>query len=285
MTLDPLTPVYYSDPSQFATSMKAAYDEGKNILKDPTNGLYYATSKYIDDDNGNPLLQRDKTDSSSQGINVRGTLFANLTPIKGLVFTSRFGYRISQSNSHSYSVPYYANKQTFSDNYSISAGANTSYYYQWENFANYNLSIKKHDITVMAGMSYIESYSDNVSASANGPDILLGYEKNFQYLNYVNSLSTTTKTFSNSPSQSASIAYFGRITYNYDDATISRRTSAQTRSTRPNCRPRAAGATSPRSPQAGPSATRGSSRTTSTTTYSRSSSCVPHGAATVTSTC
>ena len=217
MTLDPLTPVYYSDPSQFATSMKAAYDEGKNILKDPTNGLYYATSKYIDDDNGNPLLQRDKTDSSSQGINVRGTLFANLTPIKGLVFTSRFGYRISQSNSHSYSVPYYANKQTFSDNYSISAGANTSYYYQWENFANYSLSIKKHDITVMAGMSYIESYSDNVSASASGPDILLGYEKNFQYLNYVNSLSTTTKTFSNSPSQSASIAYFGRITYNYDD--------------------------------------------------------------------
>ena len=217
MTLDPLTPVYYSDPSQFATSMKAAYDEGKNILKDPTNGLYYATSKYIDDDNGNPLLQRDKTDSSSQGINVRGTLFANLTPFKGLVFTSRFGYRISQSNSHSYSVPYYANKQTFSDNYNISAGANTSYYYQWENFANYNLSIKKHDITVMAGMSYIESYSDNVSASASGPDILLGYEKNFQYLNYVNSLSTTTKTFSNSPSQSASIAYFGRITYNYDD--------------------------------------------------------------------
>ena len=96
MTLDPLTPVYYSDPSQFATSMKAAYDEGKNILKDPTNGLYYATSKYIDDDNGNPLLQRDKTDSSSQGINVRGTLFANLTPIKGLVFTSRFGYRIGR---------------------------------------------------------------------------------------------------------------------------------------------------------------------------------------------
>ena len=125
MTMDPLTPVYYSDPSQFASSMKSAYDEGKNILIDPTNGLYYATSKYIDDDHGNPLLQRDKTDSSSKSINIRGTLYANFTLFKGFVFTSRFGYRITQSNSHSYSEPYYANKQTYSDNYSISASANT----------------------------------------------------------------------------------------------------------------------------------------------------------------
>ena len=87
MTMDPLTPVYYSDPSEFAVSMKAAYDSGKNILKDPTNGLYYATSKYIDDDNGNPLLQRDRTDSSNEGINFRGTMYANLTPFKGFTFT------------------------------------------------------------------------------------------------------------------------------------------------------------------------------------------------------
>ena len=217
MTIDPLTPVYYSDPSQFATTMKAAYDEGKNILKDPTNGLYYATSKYIDDDNGNPLLQRDRTDASNQAINIRGTLYANLTPMKGLTFTSRFGYRIGQSNSHSYSTPYYANKQTYSDNYNISASSSNNWYYQWENFANYNVNIKKHNIGAMAGMSYIESYSDGVNASAEGPDILTGYEKNFQYLNYVNGADDTKKSFGNAPSQSANISYYGRLTYNYDN--------------------------------------------------------------------
>ena len=217
MTIDPLTPVYYSDPSQFATTMKAAYDEGRNILKDPTNGLYYATSKYIDDDSGNPLLQRDKTDSYNQAINIRGTLYANITPFKGLTFTSRFGYRINQSNSHSFSTPYYANKQTYSDNYNISASANNGYYYQWENFGNYNVNIKKHAIGVMAGMSYIENHSDNVSASAEGPDILTGYEKNFQYLNYVNAAADTKKSFSNAPSQSANISYYGRLTYSYDN--------------------------------------------------------------------
>lgn len=217
LTLDPLTPVYYDDPSDFAPGMAEAFQKGKNILTDPETGLFYATSKYVDDDNGNPFIQRDKTDSSSEGINIRGTMYANITPFKGLTFTSRFGYRIAQSNSHSYTKPYYATKLAYTDDYSISAGNNTSYYYQWENFANYTLNIKKHAITAMAGMSYTRNKSDNISASASGPDILTGYEPNFRYLNYVNSLSTTTKTFSNAPSESASIAYFGRLTYSYDN--------------------------------------------------------------------
>ena len=217
MTLDPLTPVYYSDPSQFANTMYLAYLEGKNILKDPTNGLYYATSKYIDDDHGNPLLQRDKTDSYSQGINFRGTLYTNITPFKGLVFTSRFGYRVNTGSSHSYSTPYYANKQTYSDDYNISANNTYSWYYQWENFANYNVNLGKHAIGAMAGMSYTENNSDGVSAGASGPDILTGYEDNFHYIGFVNSNETTKRTIGNTPNKSTNISYYGRLTYGYDN--------------------------------------------------------------------
>ena len=217
MTLDPLTPPYYKDPSEFSNAMKAAYDQGKNILKDPTNGLYYATSKYIEDDSGNPLLQRDKTDASNQSIAVRGTLYANLTFFKDLVVTSRFGYRITQSNSHSFSTPYYANKQAKDDNYNISATANTGHYYQWENFANYNKSFGKHSVGAMAGISYIENNTDNVTGTAQGPNILKGYETNFRFLDYVNNDSKTTKTFSNSPGKTVQTSYFGRLTYSYDN--------------------------------------------------------------------
>jgi len=222
MTLDPLTPVYYSTPSDFGASMKQAYDAGKNILKDPTNGLYYATSKYITDDSGNPLLQRDRTDSQNGGINLRGTLYGNLKPLKGLVITSRFGYNVSQSTSHSYSTPYFATTQAKSDDYSISANANTSYYYQWENFANYNLKLDKHNITAMGGMSYTENNYDNVSGSASGPDILKGYASNFLYLDYVKSnmvdnVEKTVKSFGNAPGKSTQLAYFGRLVYSYDN--------------------------------------------------------------------
>ena len=228
MTLDPLTPVYYSSPDEFSSGMKQAYDAGKNILIDPTNGLYYATSKYQPDDSGNPLLQRDRVDASNSGINLRGVMFANLKPVKGLVITSRFGYRLSQNNTHSYSTPYYATSQAKTDDYNISAAANNNNYYQWENFANYNLTLDKHSFTAMAGMSYTESNSDNVSASASGPNILKGYESNMLYLDYVISnmvkdpatgvsSEKTVKSFGNAPGMSTQIGYFGRFIYSYDN--------------------------------------------------------------------
>ena len=220
MTLDPLTPVYYASPEEFASSMKQAYDAGRNILKDPTNDLYYATSKYITDDSGNPLLQRDRVDRDNRGINLRGVVYGNLKPVKGLVVTSRFGYRVGLNNIHSYNTPYYATPQAQTYDYSISTNANNSYYYQWENFANYNLALDNHNFTAMAGMSYTENNTDNVSASASGPNILSGYEPNFRYLNYVISnivdgSETTIKTFGNLPGKSTQISYFGRLIYTF----------------------------------------------------------------------
>ena len=135
---------------------------------------------------------------------------------KGFTFTSRFGYRINLSNSHSYQAPYYVGPRGSQDNYSISASANTGFYYQWENFANYMVTIaRKHSITAMAGMSFIQNNSDNVSASANGPDILTSYEPNFHYINYVKG--DASKSIGNAPGQSASLAYFGRLIYSYDN--------------------------------------------------------------------
>ena len=166
---------------------------------------------------GNPFLQLYRGTNSNERINIRGTVYANLTPIEGLVFTSRFGYRLSQSASHSYSTPYFASSMSKDDNYSISASTSVGRYYQWENFANYSKTLGKHTFGIMAGMSYIENNYDSVSASAQGPDILKGYDPNFQYLNYVNNNANTAKSFSNAPSKSASISYYGRLTYNYDD--------------------------------------------------------------------
>jgi len=222
LTLDPLTPVYYSSPDQFPPTMKQAYEQGKIILKDPDNGLYYATSKYITDDSGNPLLQRDRVDSENKGVTLRGMIYGNLKPVKGLVITSRLGYRVSQSNAHSFNTPYYATPQAKSDDYNISANANTGLYYQFENFANYNITLDQHAITAMAGMSYIENSWDNVTTSAQGPDILTGYEPNFRYMDYVKSnmvdgQEKTVKSYGNLPGKSTQISYFGRLIYTFDN--------------------------------------------------------------------
>ena len=218
VSIDPLTPAYISDLKDTPGGMQEHYAAGDPIPTDPThNNDFYGTSKYLEEATGNPLFQRDKTDSSNGGINIRGSLAANFMPFKGFTFTSRFGYRINQSTSHSYDKPYWLTAMANSNNYSISASANTGYYYQWENFANYNRTFGKHNVGVMAGMSYTESHSDNVSAGGSGPDPLRGYEPNFLYVDYVNGNSNTTKSVGNAPSMSAQLSYFGRLMYSFDN--------------------------------------------------------------------
>ena len=108
VSIDPLTPAYYSRIEDTPVDMQAHYAAGDPIPTDPNhNNDFYGTSKYLQDATGNPLFQRDKSSGYSTNINVRGTLAANLTPIRGLTITSRLGYRIGSSNSHSYSTPYW----------------------------------------------------------------------------------------------------------------------------------------------------------------------------------
>ena len=222
MTIDPCTAVYWTDPSQFNQDYKNKYDAvlagaseyPYTFLRDE-NG-WFATSAIDETRGGSPFVQRDATDGSSGGINIHGVLFANLKPVKGLVITSRFGFRITQSNNHSYQAPYFSNGKADVKTYTLDATANTGLYYQWENFANYNKTFaKKHSLNVMAGMSFIKNKSDNVRGQATGSDILKGYEPNFRYLNYVKD--DATKKFWNSPSESASLSYFARLGYSYDN--------------------------------------------------------------------
>lgn len=216
MSLDPLTPAYYSRIEDCTPGMQQHYADGDIILRDPNhNNDFYATSRWLDEATGNPLLQRDRTDSYGGGLNVRGSFFANVTPLKGLVYTSRFGYRIAQSSSHSYSTPYWATPMANAVEYNISANVNTSYYYQWENFVNYNQTFGEHSIGAMAGMSYIENNYDNASMSSSGKDILQYYLPQYQYISYLKK--DAVKNMSNTPGRSASIAYFGRLSYSYAD--------------------------------------------------------------------
>jgi len=216
VSIDPLTPAYISDIKNTPGGMQEHYAAGDPIPTDPThNNDFYGTSKYLEEATGNPLFQRDKSDSSSEGINIRGTMAANLTPISGLTITSRFGYRIAQQSSHSYSQPYWLTSMAQSQNYSISANVNTSYYYQWENFANFNKTFGKHNVGAMIGMSYTESHNDNASISSDGPDILKGYAENFRYIDYLTS--DATKNVGNAPGMSAQLSYFGRLSYSFDN--------------------------------------------------------------------
>ena len=217
VNLEPLTPVYWTKPDEMPNDFRAIYDQvvaGTNNHRIFADKNGFLAAPMYSDVEGNPLAKILGTDGTNGGFNINGTVFANFTPVKGLTITSRLGYRITQSSSHSYTAPYYIGRGS-QDNYSISANVNTGWYYQWENFANYTKTFGKNNITAMVGMSYRENNSDNISTSASGPDILTAYEPAFLYMNYVKG--DVSKSVGNAPSRSASLAYFGRLIYSYDN--------------------------------------------------------------------
>jgi len=224
LLIDPLTPLYWTDRNQmYEGTYRDIYDEiqaggSKYTLFGDENG-YYASSYFNDRlAGGNPFSQRDRSEAKNDGVNVNGTVFMNITPIKQITFTSRLGYRLSFSNSSDWSYPYYINNQTGKvENYSISNSSNNSTWYQWENFLNYNQTFGLHNVGAMAGMSFRQYDSKGVTAGASGPDILKAYEPNYIYLNSVNGNSDTTKSISGMPNTTRALSYFGRILYNYDN--------------------------------------------------------------------
>jgi TonB-linked SusC/RagA family outer membrane protein len=218
LIIDPLTPVYFTSFDELPLGMKDAINGGKQKVYGPAEhpGWYYAVSKILEGDGVNPLIYRDRNQKKEESWQVRGTVYANLTPVKGLVITSRLGYRIKQSYDSNFEEPYYANAKNYSAVYRITANSSQSYYYQWENFANYNVNLGKHAIGAMAGMSYTFNDSRGVNASLEGEDPLKGYAENFRYISQDNG-SGTKGIGGGTPSQSSQISYFGRLTYSYDN--------------------------------------------------------------------
>ena len=222
LLLDPLTPMYWTSRNQMLGEYASYYDaiqagNSKYTLFGDENG-YYATSYFNQRLAGaNPFSQRDRAEGRNEGVNVNGTVFMNVTPIKQVTFTSRLGYRLSFNNTSDWQYPYYLNGQTKGDNYTISGASNNSTWYQWENFINYNQDFGKHNVGAMAGMSFRQYNSNGVSANASGPDILKAYEPNFRYLNCVNGNDDTVKSFSGQPNMTRALSYFGRVLYSYDN--------------------------------------------------------------------
>lgn len=210
LTYDPITPWTYTDET-LPDRVRLWLDQGHQLPTD-ANGNIYGTSIF----SGNsliwhPAIMRDRTDSSSDSFYLMGTTYANFTPIKGLTITSRFGYSAGFRNTHTYNYELYINSVA-NQNMSINGRSQNSLFYQWENFANYNTTIKKHSISAMVGMSFQKSMSDYVYGTAN---LLADDDPNFRYLEYTEN--STSMGLGGVPSTSANMSYFGRIGYSYDD--------------------------------------------------------------------
>ena len=215
MADDPLTPLYYENgipPRAQAFIAQNITPFGHTVPTDPEGRVYgipaFPTTSYM----WNPQILLDQRESNTKSFRVRGTAYLNINPIKGLVFTSRLGFQGGYSHTNTYNYEEFLTWRNV-QKMSISANENDRLYYQWENFANYNTTIAgKHAIQAMAGMSYQQTYTDNLSGSA---DKLTYDVPLYRYLS--NAVNTTNMSVSGQPNTTANMSFFSRLGYTYDN--------------------------------------------------------------------
>ena len=213
LLMDPLTPDVYA-PNNLPMNMLTALNNGQPLLKDG-KGNYYSVSPFFTGEFGQPLIMRDNNVAKSGGFNVTGSLYGDFKPVKGLVITSRLGYRLSGTRTSTVSLPSYNNSERINPYLGYSAGSSTSIYYQWENFANYARTFGRHSINAMIGMSFQKSSYNYVNGSLTGneEDALKKNDPIFWYLNYA--AASATKAVSGEETESAKLSYFGRVGYEF----------------------------------------------------------------------
>ena len=216
LSLDPLTKPLYAIDNLPKHMADIYYGDHAPMLGDG-KGNVYGVSYFNTSENQNPMIMRDASDSKSRGYNINGTTFVNFMPVKGLTVTSRLGYRLSSSESYTVGHDYYANAMHHQNYLSVSASTYASTYWQWENFLNYNKSIKGHDFGLMLGTSFTESRSFGVSGSKHGSEDDLGFKKDdplFWYFAYAMA-NAEDDVSGGEASYSRKNSYFGRFNYEY----------------------------------------------------------------------
>ncbi|MCQ2144661.1 MAG: TonB-dependent receptor [Bacteroidales bacterium] len=211
LVYDPIVPWIFDKnnlPEAVANKMNDPY---YNLPLDPDGNPYGYSLQGDGSLIFHPAVMRDRSDTSTESFNLRGTTFANITPVKGLVITSRFGYRAGYSKTSTFNHPYRITSIAFQDQ-SLTGRSSTNLFYQWENFANYNVNIKKHNLSAMAGFSFQKSNTDFVSATTY---LLSDPAENYRYLSY--SVNDARMTVSGVPTDRVNMSYYGRLSWSYDN--------------------------------------------------------------------
>ncbi|MBQ9172270.1 MAG: TonB-dependent receptor [Bacteroidales bacterium] len=215
--LDPHTPAFYDSYDALPSNLKGIADDRAQygqLLQD-ADGRYYGIPFYSTLEN--PFISLYSSDSKTLAYSLNGTTSLILTPLKGFTFTSRIGYRINVSNSHTTNFDRYANGNSIQNYASVNASINMPTYYQWENFANYSRSFGKHDFTLMAGMSYSQDLGYSISGSVTGSNSDYGFIGNTpKYLYWAFRSGNATHTVSGAePIYTRNLSYYGRLNWNY----------------------------------------------------------------------
>jgi TonB-dependent starch-binding outer membrane protein SusC len=200
VNLDPITPLYETDPAKLALYSPLAVKNGSNVYGISPQATF-----------PNPLAQLAILNGNNKIDKLFGNVYGELTVLKTLKFRSSFSADIENGTSNSLIPIYYlmpTSTQTFSR---VNKSFYRSYTWQVENVLSYSRGFGAHNIELLAGQSALKYQLENLGASRNDPSPI---DPNLAYIDVATDI---TSNLNNGGADARSlVSYFGRFSYGYD---------------------------------------------------------------------
>jgi TonB-dependent starch-binding outer membrane protein SusC len=201
VNIDPITPVYETDPAKLATYNANAVKNGTQVYGISPLSTF-----------PNPLAQLAITSGNNKLDKLFGNVYAELSIFKGLKFKSSYSMDLANATSNSLNPIYYllpTSSQTFSKvNKSFSRSTN----WQIENVLSYSTTFNKHSIDAVLGQSALKYYYEDLGGSRNDPSPI---DPNLAFIDVATDASSN---LNNGGADTRTLAsYFGRLGYSYDN--------------------------------------------------------------------
>jgi TonB-dependent starch-binding outer membrane protein SusC len=208
LVMDPTTPITYQQGSTLPAHVQAAIASGYPLRVDP-NGNLYGISNYLKGEYGNPLARIDMAKGENVQNKIIANVFADIEPLRGFKFTSRFGIDAAFQVGHGWTPTFWFSSEsqnTIANAYDYS---NNWFTWIWENFATYQKKIGQHNFTLMAGTSAEKSHEQHMGGSYSG---LFKEEDKFSYADFVPDALDRIGSIAFNITRAS---FYGRVTYDY----------------------------------------------------------------------
>jgi TonB-linked SusC/RagA family outer membrane protein len=216
LNLDPTTPVRITDPVAQAAYIPGSATNLAAATRDRNTGQLYGISPYVLQEMKNPLaVIQNRLGNYGWDHNFVGNVYADITPVKGLLIHSSLGTKLSFYGSESFTPVAFYNTATAINQSNVTRSENYLVNWNVENTVSYNRIFNKHNATLLVGMG---EYKDNnprgVTAVYLNIPATTFEEASFRF----NALPANRQNSSGSDGTDHRInSVFSRLQYNYDE--------------------------------------------------------------------
>jgi len=210
LLMDPITPVIYPAGSTLPLHVQNAIGQNKPLRTD-ANGNIYGISNYLRGEYGNPLARIDLAKGENIQNKIVGNVFAEVEPLKGLKFTSRFGLDAAFQVGHNWVPTFWFSDESQNTIATGSDYNNNWFTWQLENFANYNRKFGSHNMTLLGGVSAQKTHERHMGGSYSG---LFKEEDKFSYADFV---PDDFDRIGSIAFNRTLASFYGRLSYDYDN--------------------------------------------------------------------